>query len=136
MSGSFCANARKDPSKSRQLLVILILIGPVLAFERPVLLVVSNQPLGMKPAKHLGWKPPFGQISDLDLQLLLLADDGVDLAQARLAQQVAQAALQLEKRVVAERGRGIHEARAKLVRLARELACAARFLGEGDVLGR
>src|SRR5262249_23342523 len=73
------------------LLVVLVLIRPVLAFERPVFLVVAHQPFELQLGEHLRRIAPLAQVRDLDLELLLLADDGVDLREARLPQHVEQA---------------------------------------------
>src|SRR6185369_15087845 len=59
------------------LLVILILVGPVLTFEGPVFLVVAHQAFQLQRREQVGGEAALAQVRDLDLQLLLLADDGV-----------------------------------------------------------
>src|SRR4029079_1761461 len=61
------------------LFVVVVLIGPVFALEGPVLLVVAHQPFQLQLREHLGRVAALAQVGDLDLQLLLLADDRVDM---------------------------------------------------------
>src|SRR4051794_2552351 len=86
--------ARRDQAACRPLFVVLVLIRPVLALEGPVLLVIAHQPLKLEGGEQLSRIATVAQVLDLDLQLLLLADDGVDLGEASLPQEIAQALVQ------------------------------------------
>src|ERR1051325_12174249 len=124
MSGSDWATARSSPQRTprtqrpekRILFVILVLIRPVLALEWPILLVVANQAFDVELAEHLGREATPREIGDLDLELLFLADDGVDLAHPGLAQKVSQPPVELTQRFVRQRGRGVVKSPAKLRR--------------------
>src|SRR5215831_1020189 len=117
------------------LFVVRVLIRPVLALERPVLLVVAHQAFELELGEHVRWIAALPQVGDLDLELLLLADDRVDLGEPRLAQQLAQPPVQLDERLLGDGARGGHQAGAqasrlggqplRLLRLARERAARA-----------
>src|SRR5436190_20419940 len=70
----FAASARVDPAANASssasaslLLVVLVLIGPVLTFERPVFLVVAHQPLDLKRREQIGREAALTEVLDLDL---------------------------------------------------------------------
>src|SRR5579871_3181183 len=86
-SGSVSARApaSRRAASERRLFVVLVFIRPVLAFERPVLFVIAHQSFKLERGEQLGRIAAVAQLLDLDLQLLLLADDGVDLGEAGLA---------------------------------------------------
>src|SRR6187551_2378635 len=88
------------------LLEVLILVRPVLPFERPVFFVVAHQALELQGREQLGRVASLAQVRDLDLQLLLLADDGVDVREPRPAQQLAQPLVQVDERAVGDRAGG------------------------------
>src|SRR5690349_5099181 len=71
---------------TKRLFVILILIRPTLGLRGPIFFVVADEPLDVQLAEHLRREAACRQILDLPLQLALLSDDGVDLAEAGLAQ--------------------------------------------------
>src|SRR5213082_2325464 len=77
-----CAAAGSPSSAASEmaspLLVILILVAPMLPFEGPVLLVIAHQAFELELREHVGRVAPVAEVGDLDLELLLLADHGVD----------------------------------------------------------
>src|SRR5882724_7766451 len=99
------------------LFVVLVLIRPVLALEGPVLLVVAHEALELEGREHVGWVAPLAQVRDLDLELLLLADDGVDLREARLPQHLAQPRVEVEQGLLGDGARRRHEAAPQRARL-------------------
>src|SRR5205807_1842868 len=83
------ARAVADAARSRatsRLFVVLVLICPTFGFRRPIFFVVANQPLDVQLAEHLRREAARRQILDLPLELALLSDDRIDLAEARLPQ--------------------------------------------------
>src|SRR5882724_5057616 len=105
------------PAVSQALFVVLVLIRPVLGLEGPVLLVVAHETLELQGREHVGWIPSLAQVRDLDLELLLLADDGVDLREARLAQHLAQPRVEVEQGLLGDGARRRHEAAPQHARL-------------------
>src|SRR5450432_4929610 len=126
-AGSLAPHASRDAAPVKRhsatsttpaLFVVLVLIRPVLALEGPILLVVAHEALELQGREHVRRVAPLAQVRDLDLELLLLADDGVDLREARLAQHLAQALVEVEQRLLGDGARRRHEAgpqRARLV---------------------
>src|SRR3954469_8274240 len=129
--------ARRDQAVCRRLFVVLVLIRPVLTLEGPVLLVIAHQPLKLEGGEQLSRVATVAQVLDLDLQLLLFSDDGVDLGEARLPQEIAQALVQIRQRLVGDQARGRDQVRAQLPRLGAQGQRCRRLLGErpaADVL--
>src|SRR5258708_3320838 len=114
-SANASAIAAAAAAVTARLFVVRILIRPVLTLERPVLLVVAHQPFQRQLGEHVGRVTAVAQVGDLDLQLLLLADDGVDQRQPRLAQHAAQARVQIHQRRLGDAGRGGDQAGAQLL---------------------
>src|SRR5690242_9466633 len=80
----------------------LVFVLPVLALERPVLLVVADQALLPQLAVQLGGEAAGGEIADLDVELALLADHGVDLAELGLVEHAARVDVELLDRDLRE----------------------------------
>jgi hypothetical protein len=59
------------------------LVGPELALPGPELLVVADHAGVPRPPDQLLGEAPRRQVLDLDVELALLADDRVDLAELR-----------------------------------------------------
>src|SRR5579863_1831545 len=119
------------------LFVVLVFIRPVLAFERAVLLVIAHQPLKLEGGEQLSRVAAVAQVLDLDLQLLLLADDGVDLREPGLPEQVPQPLVEVDQRLPGDEPGGGDQVRAQLARLGAERQRRRSLLGErpaADVL--
>src|SRR2546423_1877270 len=89
-----------------RLFVILVFIRPTLGLRRPVFFVVADEPFDVQLAEHLRRESSRRQILDLPLELALLPDDGVDLAQARLAQHAVELDAQIGERLPNQLARG------------------------------
>src|SRR5450631_642554 len=123
--------------RAPMLLVVLVLIRPVLALEGPVFLVIAHQTLKLEGGEQLSRVATVAQVLDLDLQLLLLADDGVDLREAGLPQKIAQPLVQIRQRLPGDEARGGDQVRAQLPRLGAQRQRRGGLFGEratGDVL--
>src|SRR5206468_4476468 len=67
----------------------LVLVGPVLALPGPELLVVSDHARVPHASDQLLGEPPGCEVLDLDVELALLPDDRVDLAELGLVEYAA-----------------------------------------------
>src|SRR5581483_11740730 len=92
------ASDEKKEKSTIVLFVVLVLIRPALGLRWPVLLVVADQTFDVQPPEQLGREAAGGEILDLPLELALLADHRVDLAEARAAQHLLDAAAQIDQR--------------------------------------
>src|SRR3954471_23030136 len=113
---------RSSAATSALFFVVLVLIRPTLGLRRPIFLVVADEPLDMQPAEHLRREAARSQIFDLSLELALLPDDGIDLAEARLPQHAIELDAQIAERLfdqLARRGVDVpserRRARAQLI---------------------
>src|SRR5260370_2443782 len=80
------ADGETNIERSKTLFIILVFIRPTLGLRRPIFLVVADEPFDVQLAEHLRRESSRRQIFDLPLDLALLPDYGVDLAEPRLAQ--------------------------------------------------
>src|SRR6185436_7264691 len=117
VGASSSASAVINAGAPGALAIILILVSPVLALVGPVLFVVADEAFHLEAPQQLRRVAPLLEVGDLDLQALLLADDGVDVREAGLAQQAPEAPVQVHQRRLAEGAHRLDQRRPQPPRL-------------------